>query len=1016
MKSSPFKKASQRPPFAIGKGRAVYAATWHAKPYEIWPLPKDQNRTYLCVIQGSKLPRGGPWVFNYAVRRSPCLLISGDVPRFALAETLRGPDLNPPFQRLGDLRLRLVLADESFWLDETGVIHTEYHPWGTIHRVDLRPKLPLQVTVTAALAATSGISVTIAVQAAPRLRRRGCLELHFGGLDVNTPGRHWPEYLRPHTAAYSWHVPRRVNVEDRLDLTAAGAQINNPQVAFGVAVAVTPTVTPTLVEPDEFRALEDAHNPRAAALRECIPGGTRAERRVRFRFPLGALPDEIQLVAWKTGDPAAPPLSVARGADYLSGTKDYFQELLRPCSIQTPDPVLNAAFDTALVNLDYGYEPPAWLEGLHEWNSYFCNNYQLSAAIALGQLDRVREALVYIGDHPEGPGGVLATDGTVETVANYAYDAVPYYLLQLTRYWRATADTATLRRVWAKTRRNFEALLAERDPDGDQLLNWHLSCNAFLYQSDHLSLPGVGASPSLMAIGMLHSMADLAEAVGEPAPAGPWRRRAAYMRRAVVRRLWLEKEGRFASGIDAQGLVQQAAYYTDYAFPILYAGLPDQYGRRSLAALDRDLWIDGQFLRTGSYRPDYFGNNAVHPTAMTESAEAYFAAGRADRGWALLHGCAWGATILTDSPGSFPEYCAMSGWGLPDAIFGNPAGSFLWAVIAGLFGFERSAADRSLAWHPCLPASWEQAQLTIDNVTIRASGTAKDRLYELAVPRPQALECRLPLFGRRLVSLTDDAGHPLPADCASRFAQVRLPSATAHQIRVRLAGMPRSDLAQPTAPSTTPLPPPKPPVWRPGTRIPVPLDDWFNCAEFPSPNLATPRLKFLDHLNAAGKLVVGATAFAVRPAGTNIVKIEAGQLNRQGSAFEPTDAPDAVVVPIDRAVAAVEFLFGSDCKCRLTGMEIGSIVLRYDRGSERRTPLVFGGNVDSLCLPFATQVTRRELACDEVVHSPESVAAFSVAADPRRRLREIEIKVFAADATLGLLAVNLVTPAKTKKP
>src|ERR1041384_3814593 len=159
MKSLPFQKSAQRPPFVIGNGRAVYAATWNAKPYEIWPFPEDQNRVWIRVNQGSKLPRGGPWVFNYAARRSPCVFISGDVPRIALAETLRGPDLNPPFQRLGDLRMRVVIDDESFWLDETGLIRTEYHPWGTIHRVDLRPKLPLQVTVTAALAATSGVVV-----------------------------------------------------------------------------------------------------------------------------------------------------------------------------------------------------------------------------------------------------------------------------------------------------------------------------------------------------------------------------------------------------------------------------------------------------------------------------------------------------------------------------------------------------------------------------------------------------------------------------------------------------------------------------------------------------------------------------------------------------------------------------------------------------------------------------------------------------------------------------------------
>jgi len=169
-------------------------------------------------------------------------------------------------------------------------------------------------------------------------------------------------------------------------------------------------------------------------------------------------------------------------------------------------------------------------------------------------------------------------------------------------------------------------------------------------------------------------------------------------------------------------------------------------------------------------------------------------------------------------------------------------------------------------------------------------------------------------------------------------------------------------------------------------------------------------------VDAVGRLTVGSMTFVVLPSGNNLVKIEAGKMKRDVSGFELSDAMDSLVLPVGQAVNGIEFLLTSDCKVRLTGMEIGWIILRYDNGSEERTPLVCGGNVDNPSLPFATQVERRVLTHDPVIDNPRHIAAFSVAANPKRVLREVEIRVFAADATLGLLAVNLVeSNAKGKR-
>ena len=81
MRTEPFPKAGHPPAFRIGEGRAVYSATWQARPYEFCITPENQNQLWVAVHQGGDtLPRG-PWVFNYAVRRVPCTFVSGDVQR-----------------------------------------------------------------------------------------------------------------------------------------------------------------------------------------------------------------------------------------------------------------------------------------------------------------------------------------------------------------------------------------------------------------------------------------------------------------------------------------------------------------------------------------------------------------------------------------------------------------------------------------------------------------------------------------------------------------------------------------------------------------------------------------------------------------------------------------------------------------------------------------------------------------------------------------------------------------------
>jgi len=442
MKAKTFTAPARAPQYTRSSARGAFEAVWQGRPYEIWPRPETQNKASNCVNQGFDLWRGGPWTFNYAVRRQPCMLISGDLPRVALVETLTtSGDLNPPFTRFGDLRVRVRIGQESFWLDERGTITVHYHPWGTVHRVDLQPDYPVVIELTAALAENSGLVVSVACVG--KASATVMVELFVGGLDRNQT-HYWPEYLRVHAAGYPWHVQRLVQAEDTVTCAGDAATFANSEIPFGAAVATLPAVAAEAVAPELWASLNKVDG--EADLRARVPGGCRPEHRVVFRQTLAPGGEPVWLLLWKTGDRSAPALTIDRAAEYLARAQRYYRDLLAPYAIETPDPVLNAAFDAALVNLDYVYHAPAWFEGIHEWNSFWSNNYQISAAVVIGQLERARDALLFFGDHPDGTGGIYDADGTRVSAS---IDGLPYYILQLYRYWRATGDDATLRRVWA---------------------------------------------------------------------------------------------------------------------------------------------------------------------------------------------------------------------------------------------------------------------------------------------------------------------------------------------------------------------------------------------------------------------------------------------------------------------------------------------------------------------------------------------------------------------------------------
>uniref|UniRef100_UPI003217BD70 GH116 family glycosyl hydrolase n=1 Tax=uncultured Draconibacterium sp. TaxID=1573823 RepID=UPI003217BD70 len=741
-----FSNPSREPSYEIISEKAVYQGNWEGCKHENWP-PKDEWwNVYLQMEQGFDLPKAGPWCLNYVVRQDPSWFVSGDLPRFSLVQTGRTTELNPHFNMYGDVRIRYTIDNNEFWLDEKGKTTVTFFPWGTIHKVELAEE-GLEFNVEALILGNNAIGLTVTATASEYISSDIQFSVTVGGADLKFIN-FFPPYFT---------VSPEDEQNDDLKLVGNQVYLKNPENISGAYA--------------ECKGCDNVN---------VIRNGNDIKLRAFFSKKINKNKATMQFLLKEE----VSQIDIESFDDESTATKKYYDQLLADYEIETPDEILNTGFYSSILNMEYTYASPGWLEGIHQWNSYFSDNYQISAAIGLGQLGRAKDALLFFGDRPEGPGYVFNADGTYTGTSELG---LPYYVLQLWRYWKATGDDETLEKVWEGTQRNFKRMLEVRDPDGNGLLNWQFGCNAFLYQSDHLQLLGDAASPSLMLCGLFEMMADMAEEQNDSGNASFYKNRVEHLRSLILRKLWLSDEGRFSATVTQDGKAQKASYYTDYAFPQLYSGLPAEYNWLALQACDSQIWIGDHLMRMGNYKPDLFGNNAVGGTQMCEAAEAYFSAGLTEKGWALLHGTALGSTIYTDSPGSFPENLSTTGWGLNSFGFGNSAGSYIRSVISGLFGIERRSVDGPLFWRPAIPREWRRARLRVKDIEVSVTSIGHQYRYEFITPQKQELICRIPIEGRIVKSVTADGkqiAYNILANSVGGELEVRLEPSKIHAFEV----------------------------------------------------------------------------------------------------------------------------------------------------------------------------------------------------------------------------------------
>ena len=686
---------------------------------------------------------GAPQRHNWIIRRDPLIVVSGDRPAWGLLVAEREPRVDPPFFVYATVRAGVEVDGVASWLDEHDELEVRYSPWCSEQRI-LMP---------------GGLLVSCA-----------CTAWGNGG-----------SVLRFATAGA---VPADAVWLVEIDGIGMAPQSTSSSFILREAIQWLPCRSRTHAGGGVIRYAENGR-----ALHAAMPGGRwQADgRRLVCRIPLMA-GDLHDLALTIDGSAAGMP-----GFDAAEArTRAHYEEVLKGCRSRTPDKTLDAALAGAVVTLDQVRDGRAWLEGITRWNTRWAINYQVGAAVAMGRLDAAREALLDLAAVERGPGQVLFADGTSTTDDwGWADDALPYYALQWHRYNEAAGDDLQAR-LAGPVGRSFERFMANRDYARNGLAGWHLGCNSFLYQADHLSLPGPALSPSIMVALMRRILALAADAGGDESAARRQCYAADLVERELMRRFWNPARGAFVSCLDNLGMAHERGYYTDFVFPALYSRLSPYVTWCALEAADRCLWTDDGFFRSGNLLPAGFGNSMVGVVQSCEAAEAYASVGHSDRCYALLSRMALAMTTCTDCPGSAPESCEDDGFGRHAYAFGNPAGAFILGVIQGLFGLYRTERGECLLWRPALPDDWEEGELVLNDLRVAFRGTSSGRRYSCEHRHPRRLRLRLFCPSNDEMVFSDGEGREikplLTAHPAGQICEIELGAAAAHQVIVKRQG------------------------------------------------------------------------------------------------------------------------------------------------------------------------------------------------------------------------------------
>ena len=380
------------------------------------------------------------------------------------------------------------------------------------------------------------------------------------------------------------------------------------------------------------------------------------------------------------------------------------------------------------------------------------NSFAMTAA---GEGALVREgALEFFARYQRADGKITHEisqgAGKVDWFGAYPYafyhgDTTPFWILTFGEYFRQSADTATVRKLWPNVKKAYE-WSRQCDTDGDGLMENTCAGAGALEVGDlqegivsDVYLNGVWAAS-------LERFARMAEVMGEATRAAEARAERARAMAALESKLWIPAKGQYAFAVLEKGKINEtmtAWPATAMAFDVF----DQEKGRLMAERMARsDLMTDwgARPLSTTSplFDPLHYNNGAVWPFVTGWVALAQFRYGNPHAGWQALRAIA--NTTFDEARGRNPEVISGRVYkpldtAVPQQFFATSM--IITPLVRGLFGIDADAPAGKITVAPWLVAGHDVLDLENmsfggNSVSFRAETRAREVL--LTVERGSA--------------------------------------------------------------------------------------------------------------------------------------------------------------------------------------------------------------------------------------------------------------------------------------
>jgi glycogen debranching enzyme len=302
--------------------------------------------------------------------------------------------------------------------------------------------------------------------------------------------------------------------------------------------------------------------------------------------------------------------------------------------------------------------------------------------------------------------------------AFYHGDTTPFWILAVAEYWRASGDSATVRRLWPNLKRAYDWARAT-DADGDGLMD-NAKAGAGAIEVGDLQ-QGLQSDVYMSAVWVraLESFPPMAELAGDRSAAADARRLAAHALASLRERLWLPEEGRYAFAL-LEGGARSAELTVWPATGLAFGLFDDQRGAATAASLARAAITTDWGARTlGSssslFDPLHYNNGTVWPFVTGFEAWGLYRYHNAPMGFAATMAVA--RTTFLWGLGANPEVFSGSTFepletAVPQQFFATSM--LLTPLVRGLVGWESDVPDGRVTLAPHLPPQWDS--LTVERL------------------------------------------------------------------------------------------------------------------------------------------------------------------------------------------------------------------------------------------------------------------------------------------------------------